>query len=359
MKSGFTLSLVFAVALAAGLAAWYGLRPSEAPRAASSAAPAPAASSDARQEKLAASAVLSIDPRAHSFSARPTVARQSVFNEYLAAGSYRDLYDRLRGSAEGETAEGKLVLYEILRQCAAMPEGRRPGYRAPPPAKREQFLANLATEDPNRAKRIAAFEAFNVDHCAGFSDIATTQADLAKLLAEAAAAGSPQAKAIAVEQDLWAARRGGNLGSANISDAQIETLKQVLQTKDPEAIRVAGRVLANSWNDYALRIGPDQQPVEQRALVNAFLVLACEYGAPCGADTPRLEQACAYQGHCDATNFPDYLYYYGSTPHDSQLLVQYRSIVQHAIETGDWSQLTVVRGVPASPNRVTFVPGPR
>ena len=37
------------------------------------------------------------------------------------------------------------------------------------------------------------------------------------------------------------------------------------------------------------------------------------------------------QGHCDAMNFPDYVYYYGRTPHDSQLLQQYR---QHLARRG-------------------------
>ena len=162
-----------------------------------------------------------------------------------------------------------------------------------------------------------------------------------------------------VEQEQLIARRTQGRDHATLSDAQIENLKQVLSSKDPEAIRVAGRVLSNSWADYALRIGPDQQPVEPRAFMNAWLVLACEYGQPCGAETPRLQQACAMQGHCDAQNFPDFLYYYGSSPHDSQLLVQYRALLREAIETGNWSQLVVMRGLPPSGNRMNFLPGPR
>ena len=70
-------------------------------------------------------------------------------------------------------------------------------------------------------------------------------------------------------------------------------------------------------------------------------------------------QDCAIQGHCEATSFPDYVYYYGSSPHDSQLLMQYRQVLYDAIRTGDWSQVAVVRGQPAGGNRITFVPGPR
>ena len=354
--------LLFAI-LALLAAAWYALRPPElleplavAPPQAAAAPAQPAAA--AGRESLSASAVLSIDPRANPLRPKPVMVRTSSFNEFLAAKSYRALHDRLKSSPEGQTADGKMVLYEILRQCATITEGRRPGFRATLP-KRDEFVAGIAPTDPNRERRVAAFDDFALDKCAGFGDVSMTQAQLAALLVEAAATGSPQAKAMVVEQDLWAARRAAGREGTSISDAQIESLKQVVASKDPEAIRVAGRVLGNSWNDYALRIGPDQQPVEPRAFVNAWLVLACEYGAPCAADTPRMLQACAFQGHCDAQNFPDYLYYYGSTPHDSQLLVQYRSTLQRAIETGDWTQLAVIRGQPPGSNRMTFVPGPR
>lgn len=360
MKNRLSLFLAIAALLLA--AAWIALSPPslpEYPGASSAAAMTGSKGGPDASGKLSASAVLSIDPRPNPLRPRPVIpVRATLFNEFLASKSYRGLYDRLKGTAEGQTAEGKLVLYEILRLCATVTEGRRPGYRPSAP-KRDEFLAGIAPTDPNRERRIAAFDDFASDKCVGFSDVSITQAELGKLLSESAAAGSPQAKAAAIEQDLWAARRAAGRDGATITDAQIESLKQVVATKDPEAIRVAGRVLANSWNDYALRIGPDQQPVEPRAFVNAWLVLACEYGAPCGTDTPRMLQACAFQGHCDAQNFPDYLYYYGSTPHDSQLLVQYRSLLQNAIETGDWSQISVVRGQPPAGNSLTFVPGPR
>jgi hypothetical protein len=297
----------------------------------------------------------SAGPRARSLGFDRTRPRATLYNELLATRQYRALYDRLKDSPEGQTADGKLVLYEILRQCANVTEGRRPGYRATPP-RRDDFLAGLAPTDPQRDRRIAAYEAYAMDRCGDLSSINVTEAQLTRLLGESAAARNPQAMALALEQDLWKNRRSG---TGTISDDQVQQLKDIAGTKDPEAIRVAGRVLANSWNDYALRVGPDQQPVEQRPFVNAFLVLACEYGAPCGADTPRLLQACAFNGHCEADNFPDYLYYYGSTPHDSELLLRYRALVRTAIETGDWSQVSVVRGAGASGNRMTFVPGPR
>jgi len=144
-----------------------------------------------------------------------------------------------------------------------------------------------------------------------------------------------------------------------LSDGNIEAIRDIVRTRDPEAIRVAGRLMSNTWADTTLRLGPEQQPIEQRAFMNAWLVLACEYGQPCGPDTPRMQQACALQGHCDAMSYPDYLSYYASSPHDSQLLATYRSVLRQAIESGDWSQISVVRGLPMPQGRFSFVPGPR
>lgn len=282
----------------------------------------------------------------------------SVFDDFLKAKEYRGLYDRLRNSAEGETAEGRLVLWEILRNCATVTEGRRYSYRPPVP-KREDFIAGVSPTDPQREQRIAAYDAFVTNRCQGFEGVAIAQADLDKILAASAAAGDPRAKALSLEQELWLARRTQGRDSVVLSDNHIESLKQLASTKDPEAIRVAGRVMANAWADTSIRLGPQQQPVEQRAFMNAWLVVACEFGQPCGTDTPRMQQACALQGHCNAQTYPDYLYYYSSSPHESQLLQQYRAVLRNAIDTGDWSQLTVARGLPTQPGRITFVPGPR
>ena len=359
MKNRLALSVAGIAVLAAG--AWLALRPPELHEMPSVAPPAAAAAAptSARSDKLSASAVLAIDPRPNPLRpARPTPVKATLFNEYLEAKQYRALFDRLRSSPEGQTAEGRLVLYEVLRNCATVTEGKRHQWKPTVP-KREDFVVGIAATDPLRERRIASYDEFNANRCLGFEGVTIAQAELDRMLGEAAAAGDPRARAMAIEQEQTIARRGQGRENATLSDAQIENLKDVLASKDPEAIRVAGRVLSTTWADYTLRIGPDQQPVEPRAFMNAWLVLACEYGQPCGADTPRLQQACAFQGHCDAQNFPDYLYYYSSSPHDSQLLVQYRATLRQAIETGDWSQLVVMRGLPPATNRPTFVPGPR
>lgn len=357
------IRLSFAVISIAFLGAvgWYASRPpAEAPPM------APDAPASAPRSTPTRGSGVSAAPAAPAAAPAPMVRSPfpratpapTLFNDYLQAKQYRAIYDRLKNSAEGETAEGRLVMWEILRNCATITEGRRYAYRPPVP-KREEFLASLAPGDPQREARLAAFEGFTANKCVGFEGVAITQAELDKVLAASAAAGDPRARALAIEQDLWIQRRTQGRDSVTLPDATIDTLKDILRSKDPEAIRVAGRVMSNTWNDTTLRIGPEQQPVEQRAFMNAWLVLACEYGQPCGADTPRMQQACAMQGHCNAQSYPDYLFHYGSSPHDSQVLSTYRALLRNAIDSGDWSQFNVVRGLPNATGRINFMPGPR
>jgi hypothetical protein len=102
-----------------------------------------------------------------------------------------------------------------------------------------------------------------------------------------------------------------------------------------------------------VRAGPDQDPVENRMFMNAALLLACEYGYACGENNARVLDACAFQGHCGVASLPDYLFYYGASPYDAQLLDRYRGLLRQAAETGDWSAITIERGN-RSPNSVPY-----
>jgi len=352
MKFRFPLVLLALVAVVA--TAWWAQRDPEFAASRSQAAPAVLAASPAARRPaapLAASSVLSINPRA----ARPPAAapRRTLFNEYLAAKSYRALYDRLRSSPEGQTPEGWYVMYEMLQRCATVPDRttRGPRNRASD-TRREDFIAAIPLNDPQRDKRIAAFDAVSANPCEGMQDITVKQADLDKLLADAAAGGDAKARAMQLEQSLWSERRaagaqgGWGRASVTVTDAQVETLRDIAASKDPEAMVIAGRVLSGNWANFAVRIGPDQQLIEPRAFNQAWQLLACDYGYPCDTSNARVQSACAYQGHCNAQSLPDYIYYYGASPNDSQLMSQYHDILHNAIETGNWSQVSIARGMP-------------
>lgn len=365
MKNRTVLFAVGFFALVAG--AWYALRPPEIPELPAVGSTSTASVTEARAAvvtpapKLGTSAVLSIDPRAPANRGSAAQARHGLWNEYLGAKSYKAIYDRLATSPEGETPEGRYVLYDILKKCASVTERnfRQPLVRTTE-QQRDQFLASLPDNDPQRDKRIAAFDNVATNRCAGLEGLSITQAALSNMLAQAAAAGDPKAQALALEQQLWAARRAEGRWRSDVAptDEQVATLRGAIMSRDPEAMLIAGRVLSASWHDFSLRIG-DNQVVEQRSFMQAWQLLACDYGYPCGESNQRLQSACAYQGHCNAQSLPDYIYYYGASPYDSQLLSQYRETLRTAIETNNWSMLSVVRGpVPAQARATNNPPGP-
>ena len=194
--------------------------------------------------------------------------------------------------------------------------------------------------------------------------VTIAQAELDKMLANAAAGGDAKAQALSLEQQLWAPERPrhGRLGTRQ--HRVVERRAGGEPAVDRGHARSGGdahrgaRALSGNWNDYTLRVGPDGAPVEQRAFMQAWQLLACDNGYPCDDTNPRvLSVGCAYQGHCNAQNLADYIYYYGASPNDSQLMNQYVDILRTAIQTGNWSQVNVARGPrpPAPPNG--FGPG--
>ena len=233
----------------------------------------------------------------------------------------------------------------------------RPQNAAQLEERRQQIAASLPEGDPRRAQRLEAFDKVTIDQCAGLSGIAVTEAELSQLLKNALAGGDPKARAWQVEQEMWQERRAANSpgrAGPTLNDAQLASVKEAFSSRDPEAIAIAGRVLANSFRDLTVRIGPDQEVIENRAFMNAALLLACEYGYPCGENNSRVLNACAYQGHCGVASLPDYLFYYGASPYDAQLLDRYRTILRQAVESGDWSAFVIERGN-RSPNVPSYM----
>jgi hypothetical protein len=351
-------------AAALGVFAWDRFR--DPPAVAQASTPAPAATSTGGQAKApsavpAAAAVSSAGKPAPNFLRPASVTHATsspLARDFGNALTLKPLYDRLKGSAEGETPEGQFFLYRILRACATVAERRSGSSQARSRSsalmeeRRQLIAAELPEGDPRRALRLAALDKVATDQCEGLSGVTVTEAELSGLLRNALAGGDSKAKAWHVEQEMWQERRAAGpagRGGPTLSDPQAAALRDAFVSRDPEAMVIAGRVLANSFRDVTVRIGPEQEAVENRAFANAALLLACEYGYACGENNQRVLSACAFQGHCGVASLPDYLFYYGASPYDAQVLDRYRNVLRQAIDSGDWSALTIQRGS-RSPN---------
>ena len=366
MKREHLLAVVTLGAI--GVLAWDLLRPQSASAPAGSAmADRPAAAAMARSAEPVLRGPASVGQVTNFL--RPatvtTTTASQLARDFGNALAYKPVYDRLKGTAEGETPEGQYFLYRILRACASVGE-RRAGWQARPQSaaqleeRRQQIVASFPEGDPRLAQRLQAFDKATTDQCAGLSGVAVTEAELAQMLKNALAGGDPKARAWQVEQEMWQERRTANTpgrAGATLSEAQVESLRESLSSRDPEAIAIAGRTLANSFRDLTVRIGPDREPIENRAFMNAALLLACEYGYACGDNNARVLNACAFQGHCGVASLPDYLFYYGASPYDAQLLDRYRTVLRQAVDTGDWSGIVIERGN-RSPNAPSYTGAP-
>lgn len=318
----------------------------------------PAVAGDA----MAPAAVLRIAPRSPAAYVAPAAPRRSALaTEVIQARAWKPIYERLRNSPEGKTPEGLYYLAQILSACATVSDRKGP-VRAPPPSPEEaraKFAATISDKDPQRAARLAAYDnnPGTQGRCAELRGVVTSEKEIRDLREQAAAAGDPKARALLTSEDIFATTRAGMSGPGNlptITDAQLETLRDVARSGDPAALQIVGSVLASTMGNLDIRSGPHEQPIDPRAFHNAWMLLACEAGASCGADSQRVASACAYQGQCGVDNLRDYFFFYENSPSQAQQLSEYTTQLQNAIRTGDWSYFQFTRNAPSGSGHTLF-----
>ena len=316
----------------------------------------PAASWSPAERRHAPEVVLAISPRAapprlpHAAPAeKPRLS--AAMQEFHSTQPYRALFDRLRAST-ARTPEEDYLLAELLERCGKRPNRQRPA--RPREEERAQFVASISEKDPHRDKRIAAWDEMQKPRCAGI-EVETSDAEIRALMEKAASAGEPKARARLVEQDVWAPFRtpGGGLSmgerrNPSISDAQLDTLRQAVQSGDPDALLTAGRLFSSTMADLAVRAGPEGRPVDPRPFHDAWTLAACDLGLRCGADHRDLLHGCAMQANCDAADVRQHMFYYRHSPQESQRLYEYYNQIMRAARSSDWSYFTFHRGAPAA-----------
>ena len=305
------------------------------------------AASRAARGSLAPEAVLAIAPRSRQSGATAPQTRKlpPALREYHDAKSYAAIYAKLSKSTD-RTAEEQWMLADMLLRCAKLAENepeRFPRSKLGSPEARARYLASLAPDDPDRDKRIAAFDEINHDTCADIAKVETSRKEIRSLLEAGAAGGDPKARAALVRLELDDQRRGpdgkmkfGPDGVPRISDANIETLKQAMGSGDPYAMRSAMNALMGTYQNMSLRDAQDR-PLDVVAAFMAGALVGCDYGFPCGPDSSWMQDGCAMSGHCDANNLRDYLMYYAASPSSSQVMANYEAAIRNAVGNNDWS----------------------
>ena len=293
--------------------------------------------------------VLTIKPGTQPPKAPTSAPKLSPLMQELTTGYGKPLYDRL-SQKTSRTPEENYVLARLMELCTEVPGTPRPKVASNSDEARQAFTASVSEKDPDRAKRLAAFERMNEKRCSGFDGMKSDPKVIKDLIDQAAAAGDPKARARVVDRDVWATCcsdgtvRGDKLPT--ISNEQLHALQEALRSGDPHVMLIAGSLLSSTMGDLMIRAGPDERPIDNRAFYNAWTLAACNAGYECGPNSNMLLNGCANMGNCGAQNVEEYLYFYSNSPQQSQLINEYRAQLTRAMQSGDWSYFTFVRARP-------------
>ncbi len=298
------------------------------------------------QGDLPASSVLRINPRstpaAPAIQAKAAAIVSADIAQLRSRKGWGELHARV--SSGPQTSEALYMQAEIYSRCAKRTPVANAPATQPLAETRDKFIASLSG-DPNGEQRIAAYEKTKADPCEGLALGEFSKEKLAQMVAAAATAGDPRAQAWLLGEQIERAYFDAQprpQGYA-VSDEQMESIRRLLATGDPGVLTDFQGILSSSLMDGNLRMGPNNERVDLSAMAAALTLVACDLGASCGADSQRLLMHCALQGYCAAGNLYDYTYFYESSPHQAQLLEQYRQALLQMASNRDFSGLRLVR----------------
>jgi hypothetical protein len=206
---------------------------------------------------------------------------------------------------------------------------------------RTKFLDTIAVDDPDREKRVAAYDSLQKRNrfCEDMNGVEVQLKDWRALLEDAAAGGNTNARLDLANDDIGEQYREHlKAGSyfANITPSQVDAIKAAIASGDPYGITEGVNLLAGSYANMSLRDSTGQA-IDTKALIVAGRLMSCDAGYLCGENSPDLIQGCALFDQCGATNYRDYTMYYSASPYASQRVAQYEQALRVAATSNDWS----------------------
>jgi hypothetical protein len=316
---------------------------------ASSSPQSPAIKSDA----LPPSAVFNIDPR---MSAKPALSGSGstprrgqlpanvspLMADYIARKDFPALMAKV--SQLPNDGEALYIRAQLLNSCAKKTDQTDARPRKTWAERRAEFVASLPQNHPDTPIRINAWDLANPDVCGSLRDLETTKKEIADAFARAQELKDPAALARELNCEILATNdpvKFPDARAVEINDSRVDRIRQAIASRDPTAVRAGVGMLSNTYRNGAFRLGNDGPYVDQATMHHVANLLACQYGGDCV--TP-VHSACAREGRCSTNNFEDYLAYYELSPSAAQLVESYRRQLTQMIDSGDFSQLQLVKG---------------
>jgi hypothetical protein len=332
-----------------------------------------AATASTSAPKLGASSVLNIDPKVSSAPRAQLVAPKTTMSADMQL--FRDkkdwplIYQRAKNGPQ--TGEALYLQAELLDNCAKRPPDDAKKVEYTREIKREKFIQTLSGKEEQKAVRIAAYDTLNVDACGELRSIEYSKDEVTRLSKAAAEAGDPRARAWRLQVDIAKASSDDYNARNNIkaetgdkaqqrmdgyliSDQQWAAARELLAKGDPAVLADLRSLLSSTLSEASIRIGPDKDPIENRAFHSAWTLVGCDMGNNCGASNPQLLSDCAYRNRCGSTSLQDQTYFFEVSPHEAQLVERYRQTILEAIRTGDFTNLDLVRGPQTSGSTFMF-----
>ncbi len=277
----------------------------------------------------------------HSLPAETSARASAVAIEFRQARDLKAFADELLARRATLTSDERYHLAKALEECqfATSLTENIAAYAA---RQRRQFLAGLPLNDPNNAKRIAAYEAVdNTQRCARFQGTKISQKDIDELFQQAAQEGDVRAQArilvAELNKNLSQHPSDPSQPAPAIKADDFSRIIGLLQTRDPEAMIIVGQFLAQSNVASQLRIGPNGEVPEPSSFLGAFSLVACDFGPDCTSLSREPQLACAYGGYCNSTSFEELYQNFLASPWAYAQAVRYRGIILTAINTQNWS----------------------
>jgi len=273
--------------------------------------------------------------------------------EFRAARDLKAFADALSARRASLSADERYHLARALEECqfATTINEDLAAYSA---KQRRQFLATLPADDPQNAKRIAAYEAVdNTQRCIGFQNAKISAKDIEDLYRAAAQQGDARAQARMLTADLnrnlnTSPRTGEVQGQqARVPADDMSRLIGLLEQRDPEAVLIVGQFLSQSAMASQLRVGPRGEVPEPSAFLGGFSLVACDLGQDCSQMNREPLMACAYAGYCNAQSFEDLYESFLASPWAYTQAIRYRNLIHTAIDTHNWALIGLVPPQPA------------